>query len=155
MPAAHLGCGHHGAYDSNHCCECRYPWCLGFYHVCPCGNDWTTEKRTHFVSFDVRSYAAGDPCRTRMRITWDRGRKMWRVYERAQPHQTISRHGDIWLAQWITARDVALNWIEADARRQEEFLKQRWERWLEETNASPISWGASKGEETANGHGSD
>ena len=132
MPeSANPGCGvKHYVYGENHACECRYPYCTGFDHVCLCGSGWHSSVRTCFISFDPRGYAAGDPCRTRMKIMWDRSRKMWRVFELAQVGQTISRHGDIWVGHWNTARNTALGWIESDRKRMSDYLDERYRRML-------------------------
>lgn len=132
MPeAVNPGCGvAHYVQGENHECRCHYPWCTGFDHVCPCGSGWSGTVRTRFLSFDPAGVKAGDPCRTRMKIMWDRSRKMWRVFELAQVGHTISRHGDIWVGHWATARNIAVGWIAADRKRMGDYMDERYRRML-------------------------
>src|SRR5690606_35614424 len=66
------GCGvAHYVHGENHTCRCHDPYCTGFDHVCLCGWGWSGTVRTRFLSFDPAGVKAGDPCRTRIKISWD------------------------------------------------------------------------------------
>ena len=129
LPKSNPGCGVTRAfYEQDHLCQCWSPLCTGFDHVCPCGEYWRGTVRTRFLSFDSRGQAAGDPCKTRMRVRSENWGQRYRVFEIAQFGQRVSRHGDIYLTTWLDAMDYALWCIDNDERAQREYLNERAER---------------------------